>query len=176
MTFLLFFFPITFLAETPNSSPMDGVCAVSSYKSDFLYSGCCFFFICSVTSDSLWPPGLQHAMLPCPSPSPRSCSNSCPLSQHCHPTISSSVSPFSSHLQSFLASGSFPMSWLFASSDQTIGASASASVFPMNIPGWFPLGLTGLISLQSRGLSGAFSSTAVLKRQFFGAQPFLLSS
>ena len=94
--------------------------------------------------------------LPCPSPTPRACSNSCPSSQWCHPTISSSVIPFSSCLQSFPASGSFPMSRLFASGGQSIGVSASASVLPMNIQDWFPLGLTGWISLQSKGLSRVF--------------------
>ena len=103
--------------------------------------------------DSLWPHGLQHARLPCPSPTPRAYSNSCPLNQCCHPTISSSVIPFSSCLQSFLASGSFPMSQSFASGGQSIGVSASASDLPMNIQDWFPSGLTGLISLQSTGLS-----------------------
>ena len=109
--------------------------------------------------DSLWPHGLQHSRHPCPSPFPRACSNSCRLSQWCHPTTSSSVFPFSPCLQSFPASGSFPMSQLFASGGQSIGASASASVLPMNIQDWFPLGLTGLLSLQSKGLSRVFSST-----------------
>ena len=112
----------------------------------------------SVMSESLPPHGLQHARPPCPSPTPRVYSNSCPLSPGCHPTISSSVVPFSSHLQSFPASGSFPMSRLFASEDQIIGASASASVLPMNIQGRFPLGLTGLI-LLSKELSRVSSST-----------------
>ena len=114
-------------------------------------------FSCSVLSDSLWSHGLQHVRLFCPSPSPGTCSNSCPLSQWCHPPISSSVVPFSGH-QSFPASGSFPISWLFASSGQSIGVSASVSVLPMNIQDWFLLGLTGLI-LQSKGLSRVFSST-----------------
>ena len=104
-------------------------------------------FTCSVMSDSLWPHGPCHARLPCPSLSPGMCSNSCPLSRWCHPTISSSVTPFSSCLQSFPASRPFPMSQLFASGGQSIGAWTSASVLPMNIQGWFPLGLTGLISL-----------------------------
>ena len=108
---------------------------------------------------------------PCSSPSPGTCSNSCPLSQWCHPTILSSVVPFSC-LLSFPASGSFPMSQLFASGIQTTGASASASVLPMNIQGWFPLRLTGLISLQSKGLSRVFSNTTVQKHQF-GIQPSL---
>ena len=107
----------------------------------------------SVVSNSLWPYyGLQHTRLPCPSPSLRACSNSCPLSQWCHPTISSSVVPFSSCLQSFLASGSFPMSQFFPSCGKSIGILASASVLPMNIQDWFALGWTGWISLQSKGL------------------------
>ena len=98
----------------------------------------------SIISNSLWSHGLQHTRLPCPSPSPRACSDSCPLSQWCHPTISSSIICFSSCPQSFPASGSFPVSWLFASGGQSIEASASVSVLPMNIQGWFLLGLTGL--------------------------------
>ena len=105
--------------------------------------------------------GLQHARLPCPSPTPGAHSNSCPLSRWCHPTISSSVIPFSSHLQFFPALGSFLMNWLFASGGQSIGASASTSVVPMYIQDWFPLELTGWISLQSRGLSRVFSNTTV---------------
>ena len=130
----------------------------------------------SVVSDSLWLHGLQQARLPCPSPSPRACSNSCPLSWWCHQTISSSVVPFSCCLQSFPESGSFPMSWFFASGGQSTGASASASILPMNSQDWFPLGLTGLISLKSKGLSRMFSSTIVWKHQFFAAQPSLWSS
>ena len=102
--------------------------------------------------DSLQPHGLQHTRLPCPSPTPRTYSNSCPLSQWCHPTISFSVIPFSSSLQSFLASGSFPMSQFFASGGQSIGVSASASVLPMNIQDLSPLGWTGWISLLFKGL------------------------
>ena len=124
----------------------------------------------SVVSDSLWPHGLQHYRLPCPSPTPGAGSNSCPLSQWCHPTISSSVIPFSSCLQSFPASGSFPMSQFFASGGQSIGVSASASVLPMNIQDWFPLGWTGWISSQSKGLSSVFSNTTVQKHRIFGAQ------
>ena len=124
----------------------------------------------SVVSNSLRPHGLQHARLPCPSPTPRAYSNSCPLSRWCHPTISSSVVPFSSCLQSFPASGSFPMSQFFASGGQRIGVSASASVLQMNIQNWFPLGLTGLISLQFKGLSRVLTNTTVQKHQFFGAQ------
>ena len=122
----------------------------------------------SVMSNSSWSHGLQHARLPCPLPTPRAYSNWCPSSQWCHPTISSSVIPFSSGLQSFPASGSFPMNQFFTSGDQWIGVSAAASVLPMNIQGWFPLGLTGLISLLSKGLSRVFSDTTV--HQFFGAQ------
>ena len=110
-------------------------------------------------SESLWPHRLQHARLPCPSLTPRVCSNSCPLSPWRHPTISSSISPFSFCPQSFQASESFPMSWHFTSDSQSIGASASASVLPMNMQGWFPLGLIGFISLQSKGPSRVFSST-----------------
>ena len=107
----------------------------------------------SVVPNSLQPQGLQHAKLPCPSPSPGVCSNSCPLSQWCHLTISFSVVPFSSCLQSFPALGSFPLSQFFASGGQSIGALASASVLSMNIQGWFPLRLAGLISMQPKGLS-----------------------
>ena len=138
-----------------------------------ILGGCCSV---TVVFDSLWPHGLQHASLPCPSPSPRACSNSCPLSQWCHPTISSSVVPFSSCLQSSLASGTFPMSQFFTSGGQNIGASALASILPMNFQDWFPLGLTGLISLLSKGLSRVFYNTTVQKHQFFSAQPFLWSN
>ena len=114
-------------------------------------------------------------MLPWSSPIPGACSNSCPSSLWCHPTTSSSVTLFSSCLQSFPASQSFPMSWLFASGGQSIGASASASVLAMNIQGWFPLGLTDLIALLSKGLSRVFSSTTVQKHEFFSAQLSLWS-
>jgi len=124
----------------------------------------------SGVSNSLWLHGLQHARLPCPSPVPGVYSNSCPLSQWYHPTISSSVAPFSSCLQSFPASGSFPMSQFFASGGQRIGVSASASVLPMNIQEWSPLGETGRISLQSKGLSRVFSNNTVQKHQFFSTQ------
>ena len=133
-------------------------------------------FSCSVMSNSLLPHGLQHTSPPCPSPSPRACSNSCPSSRWCHPTISSSVVPFSSFLQSFPASGSFLMNQVFASGGQSIGTSALTSVLPMNIQDWFPLGLTGWISLQSKGLSRVFSNTTVQKHQFFGTQPSLWSN
>ena len=105
-----------------------------------------------VLSDSLLPHGLQHARLPCPSPSPGVCPRSCPLHWWCHPAVTSSDGLFSFCPQSFPASGTFPMSWLFESHDQNTGASASASVLPMSIQAWFPLTLTGLISLLSKGL------------------------
>ena len=127
----------------------------------------------SVVSNSLPPHALQHARLPCPSPMPRACSNSCPLSQWCHPTISSSDVPFSSCLQSLPASGSFPMSQFFTSGGQTIGASASALVLPMTVQDWSPLEWICLISLQSKGLSRVFSNTIVQKHQFFSAQLYL---
>ena len=131
-------------------------------------------FFSSVMSKSLWPHRLQHR-LPCPLPTPRAYSNSCPSNWSSHPTISSSVVPFSSNLQSFPASGSFPVTWFFVSGGQILGASASASVLPMNIQGWFPLGLTSLI-LLSKGLSGVFSSTTICKHPFFCIQPSLWSN
>ena len=123
----------------------------------------------SVMSYSLRPRGLWHARPPCPSPTPGVYSNSRPLSRWCHPAISSSLIPFSC-FQSFPASGSFQMNQRFASSGQSIGVSASASVLPMNIQDWFPLGWTGWIFLQCKGLSRVFSNTTVQKHQFFGAQ------
>ena len=121
----------------------------------------------SIVSNSLWPNGLQSIRPPCPSPNPRVYSNSCPFNRCCHPTISSSVIPFSSHLQSFPALGSFQF---FASGGQSIGASTSTSVLPVNTQAWSPLGWTGWISLQSKGLSRVFSNTAVQKHQFFSTQ------
>ena len=127
----------------------------------------------SVISDSLRPHETQHARPPCPSPTPGVHPNPCPLSQWGHPTISFSVIPFSSCSQSFPASGSFQLSQLFASGGQSIGVSASTSVLPMNTQDWSPLGWTGWISLQSKGLSRVFFSTTVQKHQFFGTQlPF----
>ena len=131
---------------------------------------CSLQFNRSVVSDSLPPHELQHTSLPWSSPAPGAYSNSCPLSQWCHPTISSSVIAFSSCLQSFPASGSFPMRQFFTSGDQCVWVSASASVLPMKIQDWFPLGWTGWISLQSKGLSRVFSIIAVQKHQFFGTQ------
>ena len=130
----------------------------------------------SVMSNSLQPNGLQHTRPPCPSPTPRAYSNSCLLSRWYHPTISSSVVSFSSHLQSFPASGSFPMSQFFASGGQSIGVSASASVLPVNTQDWSPSRWTGWISLQSKGLSRVCSNTTVQKHQFFGSQLCLLSN
>ena len=126
-------------------------------------------FSCSM-SDPLRPHGLQPARLLCPSPIPRACSNSCPSSRWCHRTVSSSVIPFSSCLQSFPVSGLFPMSQFFSLGGQSMGVSASASVFSMNIQDWFPLGLTGWTSLLSKGLSGVFSNTIVQRHQFFSTQ------
>ena len=130
----------------------------------------------SVVSDSSWPHGLQHTRLPYPSLSPRVCSNSCPLSWWCHPTISSSVTPFSSCPQSFPVPGSCPVSRLFTSGGQSSGASASASVLPVNIQDWSPLGLTGWIYLLSKELSRVFSNTTIQKHQFFSTCPSLWSS
>ena len=130
----------------------------------------------SVVSASLQPHGLQHARLPCPPPTLRACSDSSPLTWWCHPTILSSVIPFSSCLQSFPESGSFPMSQFFTSGGQSIGISASESFLQMNIQDLFPLGWTGWISLQSKGLSRVFSNTTVQKHQFFGTQFSLYSN
>ena len=133
-------------------------------------------FGCSVVSNSLWPHGLLHVRPPCPSPMTGVYSNSCPLSRWCHPITSSSVVLFSSWLKSFPVSGSFQMSQFFTSGGQSIGVSASTSVFPMNIQDWFPIGLTGWISLQSKGLSRVFSNTTVQKHQFFNDQLSLWSN
>ena len=127
-------------------------------------------------SNSLWPHTLQHASPPSPSLSPRLCSNSCSLSQRCHPTISSSAALFSFCPQSFPAPGSFPVSWLFTSGGQSIGVSASTSVLIINIQDWFPLELTSLISFQSKGFSRVFFNTTVQKHQFFSAQTSLWSN
>ena len=124
----------------------------------------------SAMSDSLWSHGPQHTRPPCPLPTPGVYPNSCPLSWGCHPAISSSVVPFSSHLQSFPASGSFPLRQFFQSGGQSIGVSASASVLPMNTQDWSPLRWTGWLSLQSKGLSRVFSNTTVQKHWFLGTQ------
>ena len=136
----------------------------------------CILSPCSVQSVQSRPHGLQHARLPYLSPTPEACLNWCPLSRWCHPIISFSVIPFSSRLQSFPTSESFPVSQLFALGGQSSEASASGSFLSMIILDWFPLWLTGLISLQSKGLSRVFSNTTVQKHQFFGAQPFLWSN
>ena len=133
-------------------------------------------FSCSVMSNSLRPHGLQHTNLPYSSLSPRVCSDPCPLSQWCYLTITSSASPFSFWLHSFPTSGSFLMSWLFTSGGQSIRASASITVLPMNIQVLFPWGLTGLIFLQSKGLSRVFSKTTIWRHQFFSTQPSFWSS
>ena len=133
-------------------------------------------FSYTVVSDSLRLHGLLHTRLPCPSPTPGAYSNSCPLSQCCHPTISSSALPFSSCLQPLQATGSFQKSQLFTSRGWSIGVSASAYVLPMNVQDWFPLGWTGFISLQSKGLSRVFSNTTVQKHQLFSAQLSLWSN
>ena len=140
------------------------------YRNEATVLGGSVQFSRSVVSNSLWPHALLHARPPCPSPAPGTSSNSCPLSHWCHPTISTSVIPFSSWPQSFPASGSFPMGQFFPSGGQRIGVSASASVLPMNIQDWSPLGWTGWISLQSKGLSRVFSNTTVQKHQFFSTQ------
>ena len=139
-----------------------------TYLPEFLIIFFQFSSVQSIMSDSLWPHGLQHARPPCSLPTPGVYPNSWPLSWWCHPSISSSVFPFSSSLQSFPASGSFPRSEFFASGGQSIGVSASASVLPVNIQNWFHLGWTGLISLQSKGLSRV--NTTVQKHQFFGTR------
>ena len=135
-----------------------------------------FQFSHSVLLDSFRPHGLQHTRPPCQSPTPRVHPNPCSSSQWCHPTISCSVISFSSHFQSFSTSGSFPMSQFFALGVQSIGVSASTSVLPMNTQDWSPLGWTGWISLQSKGLSRVFSNTIVQKHQFFGTQLSLESN
>ena len=135
-----------------------------------IFVNCSVQFSLSVMSDSLRPHEPQHARPPCPWPTPSAHPNPCPLSWWCHPTISSAVNPFSSCPQSFPASGSFPMSQLFASGGQSIGVSALTSVLPINTQDWYPLGWTGWISLQSKGLSRVFSNTTVQKHQFFGTQ------
>ena len=141
---------------------------IKGYDVCNLHSSHSFQFSRSVISDSLQPHELQHARPPCPSPTSGVYPNPCPLSRWCHPTISFSVIPFSSCPQSFPATWSFPMSQLFASGGQSIGLSASTSVFPMNTQDWSPLGWTGWISLQSKWLSRVFSNTTVQKHQFFG--------
>ena len=155
-TFLLYVFP-------KHCSQLCFICLSQNYL--------LLLFSHSVMSDSLRSQGLQHTRLPCPSANPGACSNSCPLSWWCHPTISSSVIPFSFCIQSFPALGSFLINQIFTSGGESVEASTSTSVSTMNIQDWFPLGLTGLISLQSKGLSRVFSNTTVQMHQFFGTQP-----
>ena len=145
-----------------------GACGVTKSQTQLKVTSVQFSW--SVVSDSSQPHELQHARPPCPSPTPRVHPKPCPSSQCCHPTISSSVNPFSSHLQSFPASGSFQTSQLFTSGGQSIGVSASTSVLPMNTQDCSPLGWTGWVSLQSKGLSRVFSNTTVQKHQFFFVQ------
>ena len=153
--------------SNPSTSPLFPLCLVYSWAS---YLTSTNVFSNELSSGQSLSHGLQHSRPPCPSPTPGACSNSCPSSWWCHPTISSSVVPFFSSLQSFPASGSFPRSQFFTSDDQSNRVSGSASVLPMSIQHWFPLGWTGWISLQSKGLSRVFSNTTVKKHQFFGTQ------
>ena len=165
--------PCSIYSDADRMCAVSGLALVNSPGSNHMIM--LLLFSHWVVSDSLPPHGLQHTRLPCLSLSPRVCSNSCPLSHWCHPAISPSLAPFSSCPQSFPASGSFPMNWLFKSSSQRIGASASASILPMNIQGWLPLRLTCLI-LLSWELSRVFSSTTIWKHQHFSTQPSLWSS
>ena len=156
-----------------NSKAKASIMVLSQYPTwctQMLKSKSSIQFSCSVVSDSSRPHGLQHARLPHSSPTPRACSNSCPSSQRCHPTISSSVVPFSSCLQFCPASASFPMIQVFASGSQSIGIPSSASILPINTQDWLPLELTALISFQTKGLSRVFSNSTVQKHQFFSAQ------
>ena len=163
---------------------MDIVCHAEWSKSEkneyhvlmHISGNCSVQFSHSVMSDSLRPHGLQHIRHTCPSQTPKTCSNSCPSSQWYHPTISSSLVPFSLCPQSLPASGSLQMSKFFAKGGQSIGVPASASILPMNIQDWFYLRWTGLISLQSKGLSRVFSNTTVQKHQFFVTQVSLWSN
>ena len=159
---------------SPGNIPDPGIEAVDINSPQIKFS--LVQFSRSVVSDSLQPHESQHARPPCPSPTPRVYPNSCPLSRWCHPIISSSVVPSSSCTQSFPASGSFQMSQHFVSGGQSIGVSASTSVLPMNTQDWSPLGWTGWISLQSKGLSRVFSTITVQKNQFFSTQLSLQSN
>ena len=164
------------MTEFPPKGPPPHTVTLELDMSTWIWGGgMLLLFSCQVVSNSLWLHGLQLVRPPCPSPSVRVCPSSCPLNGWCHPTSLSSVAFFSSCSQSFPASGSFPISWLFPSSSRSIGASALASVLPMNIQGWFPLGSTGLF-LLSTGFSKAFSSNTVWKPQFFSALPSLWSN
>ena len=164
----------TVVLEKTLKSPLDGkeITTVNQNQS-WIFIGSSVQFSHSVMSNSLQPHELQHTRPPCTSPTPRVYPKPSPSSRWCHPTISSSFVPFYSHLQSFPASWSFPMSQFFTSGGQSIGVSVSASVLSKNIQDWFPLGLTGWISLQSKRLSRAFSNTTVQKHQFFSALLYL---
>ena len=164
---------ILLLSKMSTFEPLEPVRIYAMWTKKFLPM---WLFSHSVLSYSLQPHGLKQVRPPCPSPTHRACSDSCLSSWWCHPTISSSVTTFSSCLQSFPASGSFPMNQFFASGGQSIGVSASTSILPMNIPDWFPLGWTGWISLPSKRPSWVFSNTTVQKHQFFGAQLSLYSN
>ena len=159
-------------AQEPSSETVCHICLLFNL---YCLLSSSLWFSCQVMSDSYWLHRLHHARLPCSLPSPRICPSSCPLNRWCHPTNSSSVTLFFFYVQSFPASGSFPMSQLFTLGGQCIGASASASVLPKCIWGWFPLRLTGLISLVPKGLSRVFYSTTVWKHQFYSTLPSLLS-
>ena len=168
-------FPFLYLLLSP-SIPFFPMSELETLLSSTYTCVWLLLFSYSVISNSLQPHGLKHARLPGPSPFPWVCPNSCPLSQWCLSTTSSSVVRFSSCLQSLPASRSYPMIWLFTLGSQSIGASASGSVLPMNIQDWFPVGLTGLISLLSKGLSRVFSNIIIQKHQFFNTQPSLWSN
>ena len=173
---VLFFLFTLFCSSEVISTFLSSSLLIRSSASDILLLIPSVQFSRSVVSDSLWPHEPKHTRPTCPSPTPRAHPNSCPSSQWCHPTISSSIVPFSSCPQSFAASGYFQMSQLFASGGQGTEVSGSASVFPMNIQDWFPLGWTGWISLKSKGLSRVFSNTTVQKHQFFSTQLSLSSN
>ena len=181
---LFYFFPISLIFEYTAYFPhkmlsfarnMRSIWRKRGISKSLNFSSLCQVQFSSVSQScpTLQAHGLQHARLPSPSPTPRARSNSGSSSWWCHPTVSSSAIPFSSCLQTFPASGSFPMSQFFTTGGQFFGASASSSVLPMNIQDWFPLGWTGWISLQFKGLSRVFSNTMVQKHQFFGTQPSL---
>ena len=181
MNLSFLFCPSSFSNKAPFSFFLNPRCLPRNWSLQFLMMLPGFRFPVQFSSVSqlcltLWPHGLQHARLPCPSSTPKVYLNSCSLSRWCHTTISSSVVPFSSCLQSFPASGSFRINQFFTSGGQRIGVSASASFPPMNIQDWFSLGLTGLISLQSKGLSRVFSNTTVQRHQFFSTQLSLWSN
>ena len=162
------------MVQQQKGSPWQSWCSFSTHTELYTYKFSSVQFSHSVVSNSLWPHGLQHARPPCPSPTPRVYLNPCPLSQWGHPTTLSSVVPFSSRLQSFPASGSFLMSQFFASGGQSIRFSASTSVLPLNIQDWSPLGWTGWISLQSKGLSKSLLQHHSSKASIFQHSAFII--